>query len=209
MVWSQKFRKSEISLDTGRHGFTSVSAVMRLFRISNAKCNHMGWKVLLGYMYLLYPAWHIWDNLSRLKLLNQLANLVLCEHCSNAVWAGMVLNSCETTFSCITYPLRHILSIFLEASKEILDVVFLYFRLLDFTTDIFALQHMSGKNNDSSKSRLACFTAKCNCALPRQTTCAVKSDYSALATFQNVWKTGKQREAIWNKREGPTLLVFS
>jgi len=57
----------------------------------------------------------------------------------------MVLNSCETTFSCITYPLRHILSIFLEASKDILDVVFLYFRLLDFTTNIFALQHMSGK----------------------------------------------------------------
>jgi len=54
---------------------------------------------------------------------------------------------------------------------------------------------MSGKNNDSSKSRLACFTAKCNCAVPHQSICAVKSDSSALATFQNVGKTGKQGEA--------------
>ena len=49
----------------GRHGFTSVSAVMRFFRISNAKCHHMGWKDLLGYMYLLNPGWHICDNLVR------------------------------------------------------------------------------------------------------------------------------------------------
>jgi len=66
-------------------------------------------------------------------------------------------------------PLRDILSIFLEASKVILDAVFLYFRLLAFAIDIFALQYMSGKNNGSSKSRLACFTAKRNGAVPHQT----------------------------------------
>jgi len=93
-------------------------------------------------------------------------------------------------------PLRDILSIFLEASKVILDVVFLYIRLLAFAIDIFALQHMSGKNNDSSKSGLACFTAKRNCAVPYQTICVVKSDSSAIATFQNGGKTGKQGEAI-------------
>jgi len=54
---------------------------------------------------------------------------------------------------------------------------------------------MSGKNIDSSKNMLACLTAKCNCAVPHQTICAVKSASSALATFQNVGKTGKQ-EAI-------------
>ena len=107
-------------------------------------------------------------------------------------------------------PLRDILSIFLQASKVILDAVFLYFRSLAFAIDIFALQYMSGKNNDSSKSRLACFTAKRNCAVPHQTICSAKSDSTALATFQNVGKTGKQ-EAIWNKcvGVGPTLFVFS
>jgi len=67
--------------------------------------------------------------------------------------------------------------------------------LLAFAIDIFALQHISGKNNDSSKSRLACFTAKYNCAVPHETICAVKSDSIALAPFQNVGKTGKQGEA--------------
>jgi len=42
-------------------------------------------------------------------------------------------------------PLRNILSIFLEASKVILYVVFLYFLLLALAIDIFALQYMSGK----------------------------------------------------------------
>jgi len=54
---------------------------------------------------------------------------------------------------------------------------------------------MSGKNN-SSKTGMACFTAKCNCAVQHQTICAVKSDSSALATFQNVGKSGKQGEAV-------------
>jgi len=56
-------------------------------------------------------------------------------------------------------PLRDTLSVFLGERKVILDVV-LYFRLLSFAIDIFALQYMSGKNNDLSKSRLACFTTK-------------------------------------------------
>jgi len=43
-------------------------------------------------------------------------------------------------------PLRDIFSIFLEASKVILDVVFLYFPSLAFAIDIFAQQYMSGKN---------------------------------------------------------------
>jgi len=51
-------------------------------------------------------------------------------------------------------PLRDTLSVFLGASKVILGVV-LYFRLLAFAIDIFTLQYMSGKNNDSSKSRHA------------------------------------------------------
>jgi len=92
-------------------------------------------------------------------------------------------------------PLRDIPSVFLGASKVILYAV-VYFRLLAFAIDIFALQYMFGKNNDTSKSRLACFTAKCNCAVPHQTICAVKSDSSALATFHNVGKTGKQGEAV-------------
>jgi len=39
-------------------------------------------------------------------------------------------------------PLWDILSIFLEASKVILNAVFLYFRLLTFAIDIFALQYV-------------------------------------------------------------------
>jgi len=90
-------------------------------------------------------------------------------------------------------PLRDTLSVILGASEVVLNVV-LYFRLLAFAIDIFALQYMSGKNNDSSKSRMACFTVKCNCAVPYQTICAVKSDSSALATFKNVGKTGKKEK---------------
>jgi len=40
------------------------------------------------------------------------------------------------------------------------------------------------------------FHHKANCAAPYQTICAVKSDSSALATFQNVEKSGKKGEAI-------------
>ena len=131
----------------------------------------------------------------RLKLLNQHADLVfvsIVQMLFELEWFKTAVRQLfYAQHTLAEYPLH-----FSGGKLVILDVVFLYFLLLAFAIDIFALQQMSGKNNDSSKSRLACLTAKRNCPVPHQTICAVKSDSRAVATFQNVGKVGKEGEAL-------------
>jgi len=53
------------------------------------------------------------------------------------------------------------------------------------------------------------FPLRCETAQYHQIICAVQADSRTLGTFQNVGKTRKQGEAIWNKYVGPTLFIFS
>jgi len=122
---------------------------MRLFRFSNAKCNHIG--CLNGqiclFMYVLHPVWHVWDNLP--QNYGKVAYSIDFLGCS--LWA--LFKCClswndfkQLLASVFMYniPLRNIFSIFLEASNVISDVVFLVFSLISLrnrhfctTLDVF------------------------------------------------------------------------